>query len=247
MNDLHRTSATRDVDDPSRRPGRGVRRAARTRAAILDAAERAFRVDGYRATKIEEIAEAADVAVGSIYKHFGSKDGLYHALAERSVALFAAYMEQAYADDRTPLEQVMAAGDTYLRFHLEHPGAFRFLAFDGVETVAIEDDEVRARITDRLEELIEGFRERIAAAIACGEARPLDDRLLSRFLWGAWNGVVALSLRADRMALSEEEIAECILVGRRLVVEGLVAPSARDADGNARARLISVDSPPDPA
>ncbi|WP_320670073.1 TetR/AcrR family transcriptional regulator [Patulibacter defluvii] len=227
-----------------RRPARGERRAARTRAAILDAAERAFRVDGYRGTKVEEIAAAADVAVGSIYSHFGNKDGLYHALAERSVELFALYMEQAYRDDRTPLEQVLAAGDAYLRFHLEHPGAFRFLAFAGIESAPVEDDELRARITDRMEELVDRFRQQVQAAIDAGEARPLDAHQLSRFLWGAWNGVVGLSMRPDRLALSDDEIDACIATGRRLVLEGLVAPSARDEAGDARARLVRVDSPP---
>ncbi|MGE4425144.1 MAG: TetR/AcrR family transcriptional regulator [Solirubrobacteraceae bacterium] len=233
----------------SDRPARGARRAARTRAAILDAAERAFRTGGYRSTRMDDVADAADVAVGSIYSHFGSKDGLYHALAERSVELFAAYMEQAYTDGRTPLERVLAAGDAYLRFHLEHPGAFRFLAFDGVEAgTLIEDLAVRGRITDRLEELIDGFADRIQAAIDAGEARPLDAVELSRFLWGAWNGVVALSMRPDRLALDEERIESCILTGRRLVLEGLVAPGARDDAGDARARLVRIMSPDeDPA
>jgi TetR/AcrR family transcriptional regulator len=225
---------------------RGARRAARTRAAILDAAERVFRVEGYRGARMEDIAEAADVAVGSIYTHFGNKDGLYHALAERSVELFGRYMEQAYTEDRTPLERVMAAGDAYLRFHLEHPGAFRFLAFDGVEAgPPIGDDDVAARVTARVAELIDGFRDQIAEAIRTGEARPLDPDQLSRFLWGAWNGVVALGSRNDRLALTEDEIDACIQTGRRLVVEGLAAPATRDEHGDARARLVSVESPPD--
>jgi AcrR family transcriptional regulator len=226
---------------------RGARRAARTRAAILDAAEAAFRTEGYRRTRMEDVAEAADVAVGSIYNHFGDKDGLYHALAERSVELFVRYMEQAYVGDRTPLERVMAAGDAYLRFHLEHPGAFRFIAFDGVEArTPIEDHAVHARVTARLEEVLDGFRAQIEQAIAAGEARPLDARALSRFLWGAWNGVVALGLRNDRLALTEDEIDACIQTGRRLVVEGLVAPSARDARGDAKARLVRIESPSEP-
>ncbi len=223
---------------------RGARRAARTRAAILDAAERVFRVEGYRGARMEDIAEAADVAVGSIYTHFGNKDGLYHALAERSAELFGRYMEQAYTADRTPLERVMAAGDAYLRFHLEHPGAFRFLAFDGVEAgPPIGDDDVAARVTARVAELIDGFRDQIAEAIRTGEARPLDPDQLSRFLWGAWNGVVALGSRNDRLALTEDEIDACIQTGRRLVVEGLAAPAARDENGDARARLVSIESP----
>lgn len=225
------------------RYGRGERRAARTRAAIVDAAEASFREHGYRGTRIEEIAAQADVAVGSIYTHFGSKDGLYHALAERSSVLFARYMEQAYTDDRTPLERVLAAGDAYLRFHLEHPGAFRFVAFAGVEAgpPALADDTIR----DRTAALLARFEAEIEAAVATGEARPVDARQLSRFLWGAWNGVVALGLRTDMLALDEDEIAACIETGRRLVLEGLVAPAARDEAGDARARLVRIASPPE--
>ncbi len=226
-------------------PARGARRAARTRAAILDAAESAFRVDGYRGTRMEDVAEAADVSVGSIYNHFGDKDGLYHALAERSAELFARYMAAAYEAGETPLEQVMACGDGYLRFHLEHPGAFRFLAFDGVEAgPVIADDAVATTITGRLEEVLDSFRATIQAAMDGGEVRTaLDAHQLSRFLWGAWNGVVALGLRNDRLALTEDEIEAIILTGRHLVVEGLVAPSARDAAGDARARLVRIASP----
>jgi AcrR family transcriptional regulator len=226
------------------RPRRGERRAARTRAAILDAAETSFRDEGYRGARVEAIAATADVAVGSIYSHFGNKDGLYHALVERSVELFGAYMAQAYAAGETPLERVMAAGDAYLRFHLEHPGAFRFLAFDGVEAAPAVDAELRDRVTGRMDAILDGFRAQIQAAIDGGEARPLDAHRVSRFLWGAWNGVVALTLRTDRLALDDRTVEECIETGRRLIVEGLVAPAARDADGDALARLVSVDTVP---
>ncbi|WP_241004431.1 TetR/AcrR family transcriptional regulator [Conexibacter sp. SYSU D00693] len=220
---------------------------ARTRAAILDAAEAAFREGGYRATRMEDVAEAADVAVGSIYNHFGDKDGLYHALAERAVELFARYMEAAYAAGETPLEQVLAGGDAYLRFHLEHPGAFRFLAFDGVETgLPLADAALAARVTTAMEEILDTFEATIQAAIDAGEVRAtLDARQTCRFLWGAWNGVVALGLRGDRLGLTDATIEATIMTGRHLVLEGLVDPAARDAHGNARARLVRVTSPAD--
>jgi TetR/AcrR family transcriptional regulator len=224
---------------------RGARRAARTRAAILDAAEAAFRVDGYRGTRIEDVAEAADVSIGSIYNHFGDKDGLYHSLADRSAELFGRYIDAAYAAGETPLERVMACGDAYLRFHLEHPGAFRFLAFEGVEVASpVADAALVARITRGISGILDGFRAEIQAAIDAGEVRDeLDAHQVSRFLWGAWNGIVALGLRRDGLALTDDEIATTIQTGRRLVVEGLVAPGARDAAGDATARLVTIDSP----
>ncbi len=223
---------------------RGARRRALTRSAILDAAERSFADVGYRRTKMEEVAERADVAIGSIYGHFGNKDGLYMAVVERSAELFARYLRQAYRPEWTALEQVVACGDAYLRFHLEHPGAFRFLAFDGVETDAPAVDAAqRARAGAGIAELIAEFEGKIQSAIDDGEARDLDARLAGRFLWGAWNGVVALGLRGDGMALDESEIHDALQQARDIVLAGLCAPQARDAAGMPLAQLRRTVSP----
>ena len=76
---------------------RSERRKARTTAAILDAAERHFLDRGFQAAKVDEIADDADVAVGSVYNHFASKEGLYGALLERALDLFETYMGEGAA------------------------------------------------------------------------------------------------------------------------------------------------------
>ncbi len=223
------------------------RRRARTRAALLDAAEAAFTRDGFSGARIDRIAEEADVSVGSIYGHFGSKDGLWTALAERALQRFDAYLQQAYRPDWRPLDQVMACGDAYLRFHLDHPGSFRFLAFDGTPgRPPIDDPGVSARVSARLEAIIGSFEHKIAEAMAAGEARPGDARLAGRFLWAAWNGTVALTLRGDGLVLSESELERCLEQARVVVLEGLTAPGHRHADGTSRGRLHAID-PPAPA
>ena len=233
MNQLAESNATR-----------GARRRARTSIAILDAAERSFAESGYRRTRMEDVAEQADVAIGSIYGHFGNKDGLYLALVERAVELFGRYLRQAYQPQWSPLEQVVACGDAYLRFHVEHPGAFRFLAFDGVETdTPIVDPEQRARVGAGVDALISEFEDKIQDAIDAGEARNLDARLVGRFLWGAWNGVVALGLRSDGFALSDGDIQPALQQARDIVLWGLCAPSARGNDGSPRPRLRATTSP----
>lgn len=64
------------------------RRKAATRAKILSAAERLFGKKGYAETSIEDISDAADVAVRTIYMHFSSKAAIMLAGFDAWVDLF---------------------------------------------------------------------------------------------------------------------------------------------------------------
>ncbi|MFE2939720.1 TetR/AcrR family transcriptional regulator [Streptomyces sp. NPDC059255] len=58
--------------------------AAATRTAVLDTAEALFAEHGYARVTIKRIAEAAEVAQGTVYAAFGSKPALVAALTERA-------------------------------------------------------------------------------------------------------------------------------------------------------------------
>lgn len=64
---------------------RRARRSARTRKAILDAAGVLFAERGYSATTIDAIAEAADVAVETVYARFKNKRSILAAYLDVSV------------------------------------------------------------------------------------------------------------------------------------------------------------------
>ena len=57
--------------------GRREANKARTRAAVLDAAQRLFAERGYRSTTVREIAEAAGVTERTFYRYFEGKEGLF--------------------------------------------------------------------------------------------------------------------------------------------------------------------------
>lgn len=61
-------------------------RARRTRQAVVDAAWRLFRAEGYATTTIASIAADAGVSVETVYKSFGNKPGLLRAIAESAMA-----------------------------------------------------------------------------------------------------------------------------------------------------------------
>jgi len=67
-------------------------RAEAKRARILEAAMRQFAERGYHATRIEDIATELSIAKGSVFQHFGSKEGLFLAGYQKAVSSFPSYL-----------------------------------------------------------------------------------------------------------------------------------------------------------
>lgn len=63
------------------------------RSRIVDAATQHFAEHGYHASRVGDIALALGIAKGSIFQHFGSKDGLFFEVYKQAVRSFAKYLD----------------------------------------------------------------------------------------------------------------------------------------------------------
>src|SRR5271165_4998839 len=63
------------------------------RAKIVDAAMRHFAEQGYHAARVGDIASGLGIAKGSVFQHFGSKDGLFFEVYKRAVRSFPKYLD----------------------------------------------------------------------------------------------------------------------------------------------------------
>lgn len=216
------------VSTARRRPtARMQSKRARTREQVLEAAERMYiRAGGQPPSRMEDLADAAEVSIGLIYNYFGGKDGVDLALAERALAGLAADLRDADHEGYPLVQQVIVIGGLYLRWIREHPSVLRSVVLQGVDAPVGAMDRIDTGIGIPLQEILLQLQERIEHAMAGGEADDtLDPRLIAVFLWTSWNGIAALMARTDRMAFSSEDVAECLHIGTRLINRGLTPPS----------------------
>jgi len=63
------------------------------RSRIVERAAQHFAEHGYHAARVGDIALALGIAKGSIFQHFGSKDGLFFEVYKRAVRSFSKYLD----------------------------------------------------------------------------------------------------------------------------------------------------------
>ncbi|MBL9101630.1 MAG: TetR/AcrR family transcriptional regulator [Myxococcales bacterium] len=100
---------------------------------LLDAAEQAFAVTGYGATRLEDIATAAGIRRPSLLYHYPSKDSLYAAVVHRAFAQLGAVLAEAMALQVSFVERLAAVCNGFTRFLADNPAPARLLVREVVD------------------------------------------------------------------------------------------------------------------
>ena len=150
------------------------------RQQLLDAAARLFRLHGYHAASMREIASAVGMLPGSIYYHFPSKDELLVTIYREGVARIAERVDAAISRQKDPWRRLEAACVAHLETLLDHSDYAR------VVIRVLPDDAPPVRV--RLVALRDQYEQRFEHLLAAIElpAR-VDRRYLRLALIGALN------------------------------------------------------------
>jgi TetR/AcrR family transcriptional regulator len=86
---------SKSVSPPSGYVGRGAHRprSEAKRSRIIETAMQYFAENGYHAARVGDMAATLGIAKGSIFQHFGSKDGLFFEVYKRAVRSFPKYLD----------------------------------------------------------------------------------------------------------------------------------------------------------
>jgi AcrR family transcriptional regulator len=159
-------------------PGLRERKKARTRAAIREHALRLFRQQGYDATTVEQIAEAADVSPSTFFRYFTTKEDV---VLQDELDVLAIGAFEAQPADLSPVAAFRAAArEAFASLGSEELARLRETA-----ELTLTVPELRARAMDEFARTI-GV---IAEAVARRSGRDPDDFAV-RVLAGAVVGVI---------------------------------------------------------
>ncbi len=173
-------TASAPVEPPELPDGALARSQAARRRRVLDAALRLAADGGFDAVQMRDVAAAADVALGTVYRYFASKERLLlEAMVEQQADL-RAYVDRHLPTDPTAAARVIAVLRRANRSLREHPdvSAAMVRAFG---TAQPENADIVRRVTEIMTAII-------TSAIHAPERRAATERevRVARILMQVW-------------------------------------------------------------
>ena len=102
------------------------------REDIIDAAEKLFFSNGYENVSMNDIAEEAEMARGTLYKYFMNKDDIYAAIAIRAAEMIGEKFGELLNKDQTGIEKMRGICEFYYDFYKKYPGYYNAYYHSGM-------------------------------------------------------------------------------------------------------------------
>lgn len=95
------------------------------RQEILEVAEKMFAQKGFYKTTMEEVAQRAEFAVGTIYKFFKSKEDLYSTVIEEKIKKAFTLSQKVVKEERDVIKKLEKIVSLHLQFFVDHQDFFK--------------------------------------------------------------------------------------------------------------------------
>ncbi|MGW1292488.1 TetR/AcrR family transcriptional regulator [Streptomyces sp. NPDC002533] len=186
-----------------------------TREAIEDAAVRIFARHGFAASSIRHIADEAGLSVGSIYRHYASKEALFeHLLGQASAGLAAA--SDALSGDGDPLTLARGFTHDFLADLTSGEGAAEFFLVINQGFLTDTPPGTAARLAADQRSLWDAFADLVRRGQTAGQFAPGDPAQLTAYYFAMLSGVASMR-RVIQDSLTESGVD---IVLRLLTAEG---------------------------
>ena len=205
------------------REGRRQRRFAKRQREILDVAAHIFAEKGYADTKIAEIADASDIADGTLYNYFDSKRDILLAIMGKAKSDIEALLQEiGELKTREDIVAMVEKGYDVLIAHLPFTRTLLMEAW-------VDDTILHDYLIDRLEHVGQRVHEFIVSRIDAGDFRPIDPALATQMVMGMFVAPILAVLRGITPPPSPEQCHVLAGTAVDLLLDGIrVRPERGD-------------------
>jgi TetR/AcrR family fatty acid metabolism transcriptional regulator len=196
-------------------PSRRQRRVERRRQEIIKAAAQIFAGKGYANTTTKELAEAADMAEGTLYNYFdGKREILLAILNEMCVPIDALLQDSHVPQSREDFVGIVEKGFAIFVSQLDFTRTL--LAEIWVDDVILED-----LVVGRLQYIGKAVQVFIAKGIRVGSFRPVDPEVVTPMILGIFMALIVPVLRGKQPTPTPEERHKLAQSAVDLLIDGL--------------------------
>jgi AcrR family transcriptional regulator len=175
---------------------------AESRRRILESAREVFFRDGFMAANLDEVAEKAGVAKGTLYRYFESKAELYVAVLGHNGAIFEAKMRATLEPGLAPAEQLRRTARFYFDHYRQNRDYFQiFWAIENQPVIGELPGGVVEEVARLWERCLRIIAEVVEMGVKEGVFRPCDAWEVANLLWTMGNGLIQTENSATRRQL----------------------------------------------
>ena len=197
-------------------------RAQESRKRILESAREIFFRDGFEAANLDEVAQRAGVAKGTIYRHFESKAELYVAVLAENADVFVDRLRQTIDPSLPADAQIRRTGFFYFKHYTENREYFRiFWALENQRLIGELPNALVRTVTDVWKRCLRILADVIESGVQEGIFLPCDPWEIANIFWIVANGLIQSDEDPERRALRGKPIEQVFADALDLLIRGL--------------------------
>ena len=197
---------------------------------LVAATRTLFDERGMQDAPIEQIARAAGIARGLVYRHFSSKEELFVLTVTDYLAELAAELEAAIARGRTPATRLERCAEAYARFCVRYPAfidsALSLMRRPARDLQDIVSESVWLRLGQGMARCSDQLAAVLREGVEAGEFEVEDPDYMANYLWTSTLGAMHLMRMGVGVRQAARGVPVLFTVEPEEVVRSCVATAA---------------------
>lgn len=167
------------------------------RNKIRDAVVAVISRKGFFNTRMQDIADEAELAVGTIYNYFSSKDQVLSYIFENEMQRRMEYMQELKQEDLSIKEFLIKFLKKHFAILAANPDLGRIL----VREKDFSKGEKSGEIKKHMNSMITMLERLFEKGVKSGEIKEIDTHLMAVYFFGSMQGIIEYSLTEPEMEL----------------------------------------------